>query len=70
MGTQIACFRGEYGKSPGIFMAIKEDTINTESQGKHLIVFRAATKSSCALCQKSKRKNLIVLSKCNSAILF
>lgn len=33
-------------------------------------IFRAALKSSCALCQKKKKMNdLIVLSKCNSAIL-
>lgn len=34
-----------------------------------LTMFRAAPKSSRALCQKNKNKsNLIVLSKCNSAI--
>lgn len=35
-----------------------------------LTMFRAAPKSSCALCQKKTKNkyNLIVLSKCNSAI--
>lgn len=55
-------------------MSVEADILSTESHEKkgdvHTSpIFRAAPKSSCALCQKNKqKKNSIVLSKCNSAI--
>lgn len=55
---------GEYGEETCLcYMSVKSNTDNHTST-----MFRAAPKSSRALCQKNKT-NLIVDSKCNSAIL-